>query len=100
MNHVVWSRGGEARVVKLDGERIVLASTTPAAPGTPLEGALALGTKIRVKVARCRRTANADPSVQGRVEVGFVIEGRLVDASRDVRATLAALASDEGQSAS
>jgi hypothetical protein len=89
MKHLTWSRGGEARVTSLDGERIRLSSTTPAAPGTPLDGALEGGTRIRVKVLRCRR----EPE-------GFVIEGRLVDASREVRAVIAALASAEGRSAS
>jgi hypothetical protein len=88
MKHLAWSRGGEARVSSLDGERIRLISTTPAAPGTPLEGALDNGTEVRVKVARCRREAE-----------GFVIEGRLVDASREVRKAIAALAA-EGQSPS
>jgi hypothetical protein len=37
---------------------------------------------VRVKVARCKRTADG----------AFVIEGRLVDASRELRARLAALA--------
>jgi hypothetical protein len=86
MKHVGWARGGEARIVSLEGERVRLTSTTPAAPGTPLEGALENGTEVRVKVARCRREGDR-----------FVIEGRLVDASREVRNTIAALA-DEGRS--
>ena len=86
MKHLAWSRGGEARVASLDGERLRVLSTTPAAPGTPLDGALENGTRVRVKVARCRREAD-----------GFVIEGRLVDASRELKKTIAALASDEGQ---
>jgi hypothetical protein len=86
MKHIGWARGGEARIVSIEGERVRLSSTTPAAPGTPLEGALDDGTRVKVKVARCRRD-----------EAGFTIEGRLVDASREVRATLAALASPEGE---
>jgi hypothetical protein len=81
LSHVTWSKGGEARIVSIEGERIRLASTTPAAPGTPLEGALASGTEVRVKVARCRREGEH-----------FVIEGRLVDASKVLRAALTALA--------
>jgi hypothetical protein len=81
MSHVTWSKGGSARVVSVEGERIRLASTTPAAPGTPLEGALASGNEVRVKVARCRREGEH-----------FVIEGRLVDASKSLRTTLATLA--------
>jgi hypothetical protein len=80
MAHVCWSKGGEADVLAVDGERVQLRSTAAAAPGTPLEGKLAVGSGkgIRVKVARCRREQGA----------GFVIEGRLLDAARELRAEL------------
>jgi hypothetical protein len=79
--HVTWDKSGEADVVTLDADRIKLRSTTSAAPGTPLSGKLAHGAEVRVKVHRCRREASH-----------FFIEGRLVDAPRDVRAELAKLA--------
>jgi len=71
---------GEATVLALEGERITLSSTIPRAPGAQLAGALASGSAIRVKVASCRR----------RGEV-FTIEGRLIDATRALRAEIAAL---------
>jgi hypothetical protein len=80
VSHLTWSKGGGADVVALDGDRIRLASSTPSAPGTPLEGSIASGTQVRVKVARCRREGDQ-----------FVIEGRLVDASRVLRAALTQL---------
>jgi hypothetical protein len=86
MAHVTWSKGGEADLVGLDGDRVQLRSSVSAAPGTPLEGALASGSRkpFRVKVARCRRDDAAGIFV-------FVIEGRVMDATRDLRAELGGL---------
>lgn len=81
MAHVAWSKGGEAEIVAIDGDRLRVRSTTPSAPGSRIEGALApTGKPIRLKVARCRRE-----------EGGFEIDGRLLDATREVRAEMAAL---------
>jgi hypothetical protein len=71
-----WARGGEATVTALDGDRIVVLSTTPSAPGSRPEGALVEST-LRIKVARCRRQDD-----------GFLIEGRLLDATRETRAQI------------
>jgi len=78
---VLWSgpAGGEAEVTVLDGERITLRSTTPHAPGSRPEGALEGAGSVRVKVARCRRD-----------EDRFVVEGRLIDATRALRAEIEA----------
>ncbi len=84
MAHVMWTRGGEADLGALEGDRVQLRSSVAAAPGTPLEGALqgGSGKHFRVKVARCRRDEAAGI---------FVIEGRLMDATRDLRAELSTL---------
>jgi hypothetical protein len=79
--HLRWTRGGEGSVTVLDGDRISVHSTTPSAPGSRPDGTLPNGTLLRIKVARCRR--------QGE---GFLIEGRLIDATRDTRAELQRLA--------
>lgn len=88
MAHVAWARGGEADLLEIDGERVKLRSTSAAAPGQPLDGALCGGSgkAVRVKVARCRREEGEDGFV-------FVIEGRLVDAGRELRTELSALVS-------
>jgi hypothetical protein len=78
--HVTWSRGGEATLVTLDDDRVTVRSTAPSAPGSRPEGRLASGTAFRMKVARCRRDGDA-----------FVIDGRLLDATRDARVEMAAL---------
>lgn len=81
MAHVAWIKGGGADLLSIDGERVRLRSTIPSAPGSRIEGAVpGSGTGIRVKVARCRQEEGA-----------FVIEGRLLDATRGVRAELEAL---------
>jgi hypothetical protein len=83
--HVRWARGGEADVTSLDGDRIALSSTTASAPGSRPEGELSAGGAVRVKVARCRREGDR-----------FLIEGRLLDATRDVRAAIARLCAGPG----
>jgi hypothetical protein len=72
-----WARGGEATVTALDGDRIAVLSTTPSAPGSRPDGTLASGAALRLKVARCRRQGDR-----------FLIEGRLLDATRETRADL------------
>ncbi len=81
--HLTWTRGGEAEVQSLDGDRITVLSTTPSAPGSRPEGALASGAGVRVKVARCRRHDGSHLP-----EPRFLIEGRLLDATRETRAEI------------
>ncbi len=83
--HITWIKGGEADVTALSGDHISVLSTTPSAPGSRPEGTLARGARVRVKVARCRRT-----------EAGFLIEGRLIDATRDTRAEIGRLLNGTG----
>ncbi len=78
--HLTFQKGGQGRVLALSGDRITLRSTIPSAPGSRLEGALASGSAVRVKVASCKKH-----------EEGFTIEGRLIDATRAVRAEIDAL---------
>lgn len=75
--HLTWTKGGEADVTALDGERISVLSTIPSAPGSRPEGTLQSGAVVKIKVARCRKQ-----------EGGFLIEGRLFDVTRETRAEL------------
>jgi hypothetical protein len=80
--HVAWAKGGAAEIVAIEADRVRLRSTIPSAPGSRLEGALAAtGKPIRLKVARCRREEAGD----------FEIDGRLIDATREVRAEILGL---------
>jgi hypothetical protein len=80
MAQILLQKGGEADLAALDGDRVSLRSTVASAPGSPLAGTLTSGSTVRVKVHRCRREGD-----------GFLIEGRLVDATRLFREELAAL---------
>jgi hypothetical protein len=93
MAHLAWSKGGEAELAAIDGDRVRLRSTTSSAPGSRIEGAVhTTGTAVRVKVARCRLCEETGLTLGGRV---YEIEGRLIDATREVRAELVRLAADE-----
>lgn len=81
--HLSFQKGGGAFVLSIAGDRITLCSTVSSAPGSRLDGVLAGGDALRVKVASCRRRASSDPS--------FTIEGRLIDTTREARAAIAAL---------
>ncbi len=78
--HVRWTKGGDANLVTLDDDRVTLDSSLSSPPGSLVDGALATGEAIRVKVRGCKREGER-----------FRIEGRVIDLSRDLRAKLAAL---------
>ncbi len=82
--HVRWAKGGEARVTSLAADAIVLRSTVPSPPGSRIEGQLEGDppAQVRVKIHASRRQPEGD----------FVLEGRLLDATREVRARLEAMA--------
>lgn len=72
-----WIKGGEARLVALEGDRISVLSTTASAPGSRPEALIESGATIRIKVARCRKQDD-----------GFLIDGRLIDTTRESRQEL------------
>ena len=80
---LAWDGGGEARVIALDGETIVLRSTRPHAPGSRPSGTLTAGARLRVKTHRSKR--DETPADDG---MEFTVEGRVLDLTRDVRALL------------
>jgi hypothetical protein len=75
-----WSRGGEAQVVRADGDAIVLRSTVPSPPGSRIDGRLEGDppATIRVKIHASRKQPEGD----------FLLEGRLLDATRELRTRL------------
>jgi hypothetical protein len=80
MTHVRWTRDGEGLFVALRDDAVVLRSTSPSPPGSRIEGLLEgqPPARVRVKVHSSKRQAEGD----------FIIEGRLLDATREVRARL------------
>jgi hypothetical protein len=81
--HILWTKGGHAEVVSVEGDGIVLRSTTPAPPGARLEAKLAAEPTAPVKVKSHGTHKEADGS--------FTLKGRLIDATRDLRDRLIAL---------
>ncbi|XYI01327.1 hypothetical protein ACMHYB_16855 [Sorangium sp. So ce1128] len=94
--HLTWSRGGKAELVEIDGDRVRLRSTASSAPGARVEGSLrSTGTAIRLKVARCRLRGPQGPDDPTPAERIYELEGRLIDATREVRTELARLVDAE-----
>jgi hypothetical protein len=79
-DHLRLPNDGVASVVAIDGERVSLLATRASAPGSPLAGTLNDETLVRVKVHRCRKQGER-----------FLIEGRLIDATRQLRERLGTL---------
>jgi hypothetical protein len=77
---VVWSRGGEARVVSIGAQGIVLRSTVPSPPGSRVEGLLEgePPATLRVKIHASRKQPEGD----------YVLEGRPLDLPRETRERL------------
>lgn len=86
--HLRWAGGGEARVVRIDADAIVLRSTTPSPPGSRIEGTLLSEppAQLRVKVHASKRQPEGD----------FLVQGRPLDLKREVRARLEAMAREAG----
>ena len=70
-------RGGD--LVAFDGTTVVVRSTVPAAPGTPLRGVLESGEVLELKVRGSKRDGDV-----------FVIEGRPQNLRRELREALVA----------
>ncbi|WP_394823292.1 hypothetical protein [Pendulispora albinea] len=84
--HLRWLKGGEADVTRVTGDAVVLRSTIPSPPGSRIDGALTAGgdasVTIRVKIHASKRQDDGS----------FVLEGRLIDVTREIRERLVALA--------
>ena len=79
--HILWKKGGQADVLTCVDDQATVRSTIPSAPGSRLEGELAEGQKrVWLKVHRCRKEGDT-----------FVIDGRLLDATREFRTLVASL---------
>ena len=96
--HVRWKAGGEAVFVSFPSptkDAVVLRSTVSSPPGSRIEGTLAGDAAgdnvpalvVRVKVHGCKKQPDGNASGSSG---DFVLEGRLLDATREVRAAIAA----------
>ena len=79
--HLTWQKGGHAEIVSLEGEQIVLRSSTSAPPGARLDAKLAGGEAIKIKSHGTHKEADGT----------FTLRGRLLDARRELRDDIASL---------
>jgi len=88
--HIQWAKQGEAIVVRVAGDAIVLRSSVPSPPGSRIEGDVIatsdahpaeVSSRLRVKIHVSKRQEDG----------AFVLEGRLLDATRELRERLVAL---------
>lgn len=84
---LTWAKGGHAEVVSLAGDLIVLRSTTSAPPGARLEAVLEREPKAAVKLKSHGSHKEEDGT--------FTLKGRLIDATRELRERLTALAAQK-----
>ena len=82
---VLWAnRGGEARLISIEGDSITFLSAVPWPPGARVEGTAFGGASevaLRVKVHSSKRNADGE----------FLVQGRPLDLTRDARRTLEAM---------
>jgi hypothetical protein len=86
--HIRWSKGGEAWIVSMGPDTIVLRSTVPSPPGSRVEGTLegAGVATLRMKVHASRKQPEGD----------FLVEGRPLDLTRETRGKLEAVLRSTG----
>src|SRR5215213_4173979 len=84
--HLAWAKGGHAEICGLAGDTIEVRSTSSAPPGARLEGSLLGGAgppaAITIKSYGTRREADGS----------FSLKGRLIDANRELRDRILAIA--------
>jgi hypothetical protein len=86
--HLEWVSGGEARFVSMSGDGVAIVSTSASPPGSRPVGMLVEDprAKVRLKVHACRALGDGT----------FRIEGRLLDATREMHVRLEGLVVREG----
>lgn len=87
MKHLAFVRGGEAHVVSIADDEIVLSASIPTPPGSRHDATLASGETVRFKSHGSHREEDGT----------FTIKGRLIDAKRELREALAMLVASLGE---
>ena len=80
--HLTWEKGGMASLASItkDGA-VTLRSSTPSPPGSRIDGLAKGGVKVRFKIHGSRKQPEGD----------FLLEGRAIDMTREVRELLEGL---------
>ncbi len=76
-----WTNGGDAEIVAIGADTVSLVSSVPSPPGSRIEGALADGAKLKVKIHASRKQDDGT----------FRLEGRPLDMTRELRERLLAM---------
>jgi hypothetical protein len=81
---ITWAKGGSASFIAAEGENVTLRSSIPSPPGARLDATFDSEPKtaLRVKVHGSKKEEDGS----------FTIKGRLVDATRETRERVQALA--------
>jgi hypothetical protein len=83
MAHLTWAKGGTATLLVIRDDAVTLRSSIPSPPGSRLEATLVSDTAVGVKVKIHGSKLESDGS--------FTLRGKLLEATRELRARLAAL---------
>jgi hypothetical protein len=81
-----WAQGGEAQLLSISGEAVAIRSSISSPPGSRIEGTLVEEppATLTLKVRTCRRQPSGE----------FVLQGTLVNVTREVRDRLVLQAGD------
>lgn len=81
-----WAQGGDAQLLSISGEAVAVRSTISSPPGSRIEGTLLdePPATLTLKVQSCRRQPSGE----------FVLQGTLVNVTREVRDWLVLRAGD------
>lgn len=87
VGHLTWVKGGWASFVVVQDDMVTLRSSIPSPPGSRIDGRLNVEppnepSDVRVKIHGSKLEADGT----------FTLRGRLIDANRELRDRLAALA--------
>lgn len=83
MAHLVWVKGGAADLVAIGADTVTLRSTIPSPPGSRIEARLASdpGATVKFKIHGSKKQDDGT----------FLLEGRPLDLTKELRERLAAL---------
>lgn len=86
---LTWEKSGSARVLRIDANAIALESTIPSPPGSRISGALVgePAATLRVKIHVSKKQEDGT----------FLLEGRPIDLTRELRERLERLVAPAGK---
>jgi hypothetical protein len=89
--HLAWAKGGHAAFLTIEGEIVVVRSTTPAPPGARLEADLVADADAHAADAGPAKVRMKSHGSKREPDGTFTLKGRLVDVNRALRERLVKL---------